>query len=478
MDLNEDLLEYTVNVAKEYDANDVIAKLVKNQEYQIRFSNSQIDIFKQWNNHFLELFMDYKKWYSLRHKISVISIQNPTKEKIQKQISQGMEKLKNLPKTLLYWGMDKRDHSYKKMDNLHDSRITTFSEKAPSLAQSAINSAMEQGAKKVAGVLYFGDQKTGVLTGYNNGGTYDNSYYRLTIRSFLGPESSGQDVVVGRDLSEIEQKFRKAGKNSGKLAKMAENGVQGKPGIYDLILSPMVGANIFNHLLNGANPVYIIAGMSCLKGKMNQKIGPNNLTVHDDATIPEGLNSRPFDFEGTPSQSTPLIKKGKLVGLIQNTSSAKIWRLLYILRLRFWKKFKTTGNSYLGGVLDESLGPRLLAPIPSNYVYSPGDSTLDELIEDSQKSTIYVTSNWYTRFTNYTEGNFSTIPRDGMFLIKDGEIKKPIRKLRITEDLLGMCNRIASIGKKPRQIKWWEVDTPTFIPNIKVKDCHLTAATQ
>ncbi len=76
------------------------------------------------------------------------------------------------------------------------------------------------------------------------------------------------------------------------------------------------------------------------------------------------------------------------------------------------------------------------------------------------------------------EGKFSTIPRDGIFLIENGEIKKPVRKLRLTETLLGMLSRIVAIGNDIKQINWWEVKTPTFIPTIKVADCNLTAATQ
>ena len=76
------------------------------------------------------------------------------------------------------------------------------------------------------------------------------------------------------------------------------------------------------------------------------------------------------------------------------------------------------------------------------------------------------------------EGEFSTIPRDGMFLIEDGEIKKPIRKLRISENLLKMSKRIEAVGKDRKQICWWEVYTPTFIPTIKIADCNISAATQ
>jgi PmbA protein len=473
MEINEDLLQKTIDLAKKEGAKDIIAKLVKKKEYQIRFSNSAIDNSKQWNLDALELFI------SIGHRFSVFSIQNPTADLLNQRIPKAVKGLKSLPWSLLYWGMDKAKYTYAPIEGLYDSEIEDFSDKAPELVNAAIQSSLDAGAKKTAGVLYFGSSKTGVLTGYGNGGSYDTSFFRITVRAFVDPESSGQDMSVGRNLNGVEEKFIEAGKRAGELAKMAVGGKQGKPGKYDLIMSPTVAGNVFNYLNDGANPIYILGGMSCLKKiKKGQQIGPDNLTISDNALIAEGLNSRPFDFEGTPSQITPIIKDGILAELIQNTSSAKIWRLLKLLKFKFRTKIKSTGNSYLGGVLDEDIGPRLLAPIPSNYVYEPGDYTLDEIISESKKSTIYLTSNWYTRFTNYMEGKFSTIPRDGIFLIENGEIKKPVRKLRLTETLLGMLSRIVAIGKDIKQINWWEVKTPTFIPTIKVADCNLTAATQ
>ncbi|MHA1274103.1 MAG: metallopeptidase TldD-related protein [Promethearchaeota archaeon] len=375
--------------------------------------------------------------------------------------------------------MEKKKQSYSQIEGLYYPEIEDFSEKAPDLVNLAIQSSIEGGAKKVAGVLYFGKIKTGVLSGYGNGGTYDSSYYRLTIRAFVDAESSGQDMVVGRKMLNLEKQFRDAGMNAGKLAKMALGGKQGKPGKYDVIMSPTVAANIFNQLVYGANPVYIIGRMSPLRNvKLNAQVGPENLNINDNPLIAEGLNSRPFDFEGTPSRKTPLIENGRWVGMIHNTSSARIWKILQILKFKFRKKITSTGNSYLGGVVDEDLGPRLLAPINSNFVYEGGDYSLEEIIAESKRPTIYLTSNWYTRFTSYLEGKFSTIPRDGMFLIENGEIKKPVRKLRLTETLLGMLNRIQAIGKDTKQINWWEVSTPTFIPTIKVADCNITAATQ
>ena len=66
----------------------------------------------------------------------------------------------------------------------------------------------------------------------------------------------------------------------------------------------------------------------------------------------------------------------------------------------------------------------------------------------------------------------------GLLDYEDGEIKKPVRKLRISENLLKMSKRVVAIGKDRKQIQWWEVYTPTFIPTIKIADCNITAATQ
>ncbi|HUW89852.1 MAG TPA: metallopeptidase TldD-related protein, partial [Candidatus Nanopelagicaceae bacterium] len=138
-------------------------------------------------------------------------------------------------------------------------------------------------------------------------------------------------------------------------------------------------------------------------------------------------------------------------------------------------KVENTGNSTF---FDFGIGSKFLAPGPSNIAINGGDYTLEEIIAESKKPTIYITSNWYTRFTNMTEGIFSTIPRDGMFLIENGEIKKPVRRLRLSDNLLRICSNISAIGKDVKQIYWWEVLTPTFTPTIKVKDCTITAATQ
>ena len=64
-----------------------------------------------------------------------------------------------------------------------------------------------------------------------------------------------------------------------------------------------------------------------------------------------------------------------------------------------------------------------------------------------------------------------------MFLIENGEISKPVRELRISDNMLNIFKNIKALGKELQQIKWWEVYTPTFIPAVLIEDVNITAAT-
>jgi len=473
-----EVLKTAVNTAVRSGADEVIAKLVEEKKHQVRFSNSSIDVNKEWESYHLDVFISKKPRLSIGGKIDTVTIQNPSQEKIKNRVPKQVTHLDDLPKIKLYQGMDENTYtSYPSMD-LYDSSIEEFHRKAPNIVKTTIDSAENAGAENVSGVLHSRASKIGLLTSYGNGGEYRSSHCRGTIRAFNDKESSGQSIVVKKDLSNIEQKFEKAGQKAGQLSKRSAGAEEGKSGNYDLIMTPTVAANIFGNLINGTNPIMMFAGMSCLKGKMNEKIGPEELTVVDDPIIEEGLNSRPFDDEGTSSERTTLIGNGEFKGLIHNTSTAKFWRLKNLVKFKFWRRPKTTSNSELAqmGMTGTEQNPRTLLPSPSNYRFKSGSYSLDEMISTSSKPTIYLTSNWYTRFTNMSEGEFSTVPRDAMFLIESGEVNKPIKGLRLKGNLLDMCKKIEALGEELEQVKWWEVNTPTFIPYIKVRDCNFTKA--
>jgi predicted Zn-dependent protease len=135
---------------------------------------------------------------------------------------------------------------------------------------------------------------------------------------------------------------------------------------------------------------------------MGESLGPEFLNINDNGLQPDGLGSAPVDIEGTPRKNTPIFKDGVLVNYIHNTSTAKMLQ------------GETTGNSALVNI---GIGTKLLAPANTNVIFNNGDHSFEELL-DTPRKTIYVTCNWYTRYTSRVSTEYSTIPRDAAFMIE------------------------------------------------------------
>ncbi|MFW9935170.1 MAG: TldD/PmbA family protein [Candidatus Thorarchaeota archaeon] len=425
-------------------------------EHQIRVSNSEIDIFKQWKYTVLEAFV------AIDGRIGTTEIYNPKKKTLDAELGRLTKFVRGLQPTPMFSGLQEEIQSPTKVDQLYDKGIRDFPSKAPDIIAAAVHRAQKAGAKRTAGSFFFDERHYLLETSQGFSGNYLTSSYRITLRSFVDAESSGQGVVVGRTLDKVEKQISQAGQESGEIAKLAQGGKQGKAGTYDLVLHPTIAASVLGSLAESANPILMMLGMSPLKDKIGEKLAPDSVSIWDDGRLPNGLASAPFDFEGTPTQKSPIFVEGTLQGVVHNASTARMLQT------------ESTGNCQL---VSFGMGSKLLVPAPTNVVFSEGDASFEELLEP-QRPTIYVTSNWYLRYTNQLEGTFSTIPRDGMFLIEKGEISQPVQKLRISDNLLRIYANIEALGKSSRQVQWWEVETPTIIPFVRIKDVSMTAATQ
>jgi PmbA protein len=436
-------------------ASDVIVRYVESRDNQIRFSNSQLDIAKSWSVTKMDVFV------ALGNRIGSTQIESPTEAEVESRVGGLMRLTEGMRESQLYAGISKVGGVAGEAPGLLDPKMVTFGEIAPGLLESVIDAAEQAGAKRVAGSLTFGRDSIEVRTNHGAEGSYEAGAYELTVRSFLDPESSGQGLACGRDVSAAEDRFREAGRKSGEIASMAEGGSQGRPGKYDVIMSPTVAANVLGQLAEGANPFIMMLGYSPLKDRIGEALGPAGLSIADEPGIPEGLGNRPFDDELVPTRRVQLFDGGRFVGVVHNTTSAKL------------TGGETTGSSHLASLG----GSKIPMPWASNLVFQGGEAGIEEMISESSRPTIYVTSNWYTRYSNYLEGTFSTIPRDGIFLVEGGEISKAIRKIRISENMIDLVSRIEMMGKDVTQVHWWEVETPTFIPHVKVADVNITTAT-
>jgi PmbA protein len=125
-------------------------------------------------------------------------------------------------------------------------------------------------------------------------------------------------------------------------------------------------------------------------------------------------------------------------------------------------KTETTGNA------------GLVAPNPWSLELDAGGMSRDELFRETKRG-LYLTNTWYTRFQNYAKGDFSTIPRDGIFLVEKGEMGQSLKDLRVSDNALTMLGNIVGISKERQQVHWWgEADPPSLCPYVLIKDVHLT----
>jgi PmbA protein len=92
------------------------------------------------------------------------------------------------------------------------------------------------------------------------------------------------------------------------------------------------------------------------------------------------------------------------------------------------------------------------------------------------KKGVILTSNWYTRFKNYRTGEFSTVPRDGAYLVEAGQVTKPLKGMRVSDDLERMFSSVKMLSREREWIQWWEVDTPTLCPWMLIDGVRITRA--
>jgi PmbA protein len=275
------------------------------------------------------------------------------------------------------------------------------------------------------------------------------SAVELSIRAFSQNEASGHAVECSSTLKGFD--VARAGRKAGAIAKQARNPRAGVEGKYDVVFDPLFVGSLLGMWGSMASAYYVMVQLSIFVDKIGKRVAPEIVTLRD-SPAPYSMSNRVFDDEGVPARENIIIEKGQLKTYLHNTSTAKVF------------KTKTTGNA------------GIVAPGPWNIELDSGEMTRDELFREVRHG-LYVTNTWYTRFQNYAAGDFSTIPRDGIFLIENGEIKQSLKDIRLSDNALRLLGNITGISKERQHVHWWgEADPPSLSPYILMKDVQITTS--
>ena len=370
------------------------------------------------------------------------------RKNMDRLVKRIFEFLKSVQPKKDYYGINEKKFNYKENKDGYDPKSINMDD--VDYAEKGINAALKEGVKRTNGILEVHDIKSTVLTSKDITFSEKRSELYFSIRSFVEKDESGHMNALSTSLRKFD--VEDAGKTSGEIARDSRNPVKGNKGSYEVILGPMAISPILDVIGESSSIFSVEAGLSFFANKKNKSIGSKKITIFDDGTLPGGVNSVKADCEGVATKKNVLIEKGVFKQYLHNTSTAR--------------KYKTESTGNAG----------LISPSPWNIVVEKGDFNLAEMIKNI-RSGIYVTNVWYTRFANYRAGDFSTIPRDGTFLIKNGKIVGSLKNIRISENILRMLQGVDAVENKARYLRSWEARTPVLAPHILVKNCRITTPT-
>ncbi|MGC9148129.1 MAG: TldD/PmbA family protein [Sulfolobales archaeon] len=408
----------------------------------IKFANSQPSVSQSWIEYIATLYLVKDK------RIMVSVVESVSEEEVVKKINEAINQVGSLERSFIYAPLPEPDPNAKPLQNLVSSKVLDFLRDPSGVSEIIVNKASEERIERFAGAIdsFLGERC--VATSKNFEACEKSTYFSFYIRAFLGEGSGhwgfGASSYETRDLEETVSLAAHYAKESSKNIKDIE------PGVYDVILSPLVVGNFLGYISMALNGLNKITGMSFFaKNNPGDQVASDKLTLVDDPFRNDMFGSAGFDDEGISTRRNVLIEKGVLKTFIHNTKTASVLGT------------SSTGNA------------GWITPRPWNLVIVPGDMDESEMIRGVRRG-LLINNNWYTRYQNAVEGIFSTVTRDALLIIENGEIKGSAKRMRIADSFPRLLRNIAGLGKRVYKAKWWEIRESIETPYIYIRDVNIT----
>lgn len=318
------------------------------------------------------------------------------------------------------------------------------SEKAVELAYDMVEASLAH-SKKIAdnaGVLNVVNYETLVLNSHGvlarNRGTFFEASLNATAKRGKSV-SEGSEATAGRSLKELKPKDI-----GEKAAEMAVSGLKSKKlkkDTYTVILDYEPAQEVVAYVSYLVSPMIAKLYYPLFLDKVGKKIASPQITLIDDPLMPNGVGSTPMDDEGTPSKKQIIINKGVLRKFVYDSFYGAI------------AEKKTTGNairtSFAVGVSSfpgKNYNGEPI-PFPGNPHFKPGKWKRDEIVEETQKG-LLVRRFHYTRLTNPTRGDFTSVLRMGLYHVENGEVAGALKKSRLLDNLLNLLKNVDAVSDK------------------------------
>jgi predicted Zn-dependent protease len=247
-----------------------------------------------------------------------------------------------------------------------------------------------------------------------------------------------------------------AGQTAAELARAAaQDPIDVPAGDYTVVLRPGAVVDVLT---------WIATGMSArphAEGRSFARLGEEQfdalLTLRCDP-FDERMPTLPFDAQGTPRQEYDLIADGVTTTLASDRRDEAA-----IAGVR------SNGSATRHRYLSSALAPALLL--------RPGTETHDELYAGLRQA-LLITDFWYTRLLDPRRLVVTGLTRNGVFLIEDGIVVRPVRNLRFTQSYAEALAPGSVIGIDGESVLIEGEPAPVHTPGLALISWAITGGAQ
>ncbi|MCE0521488.1 MAG: TldD/PmbA family protein [Methylacidiphilales bacterium] len=220
------------------------------------------------------------------------------------------------------------------------------------------------------------------------------------------------------------------------------------PGKYTVILEPSAVSDLIGILVGeefdqrSADEGRNFATKKGGGSRLGETVFGKNVTIYSDPNDPLAPGSI-YSDDGLPAQRTVWIDGG----VLKNLQCGRYWA----------QKTK--------------LQP---VPSPTTLTMSGGTTSTAGLIKQVKRG-LLITRFWYIREVDPQTVLLTGLTRDGVFLIEDGEITRPVHNFRFNESPVAMLNKVIALGSTVRTYGEESIGIPIAVPPILVDEFTLSS---
>jgi len=225
-----------------------------------------------------------------------------------------------------------------------------------------------------------------------------------------------------RTLAKL-QRPEEVGRNDAAIVSWRQGAKKPKTQRVPVVFDPQMAAGFIGGLSVAVNGLLVHKKSSFLGALLGKRVAAPTVTLVDDATLAEGLRSRPFDGEGVSSRKTAVVEDGILRSFLYDATTARK------------AKAKSTGSASRAWASLPAIGT-------SNFYLQRGPQKPEEIIK-GVKNGLYVTA-MLGRGADVVTGDYSR-GANGIW-IENGELTTPVQEITVSGNLLEMLQGIDAVG--------------------------------